>query len=69
MKIFGLIFFYLILLIGAFLALDAFIPKSKSVSFHSMLIEFIIGVVVLFIAYFFIRKIRRVGSNNSSDGK
>mgnify|MGYP001287967588 FL=1 len=58
MKLFGLVMCYIFLLCGAFLAFDAFIPKSKPTPFFSTLTEFAVGVIILGLAYFCIRKIR-----------
>jgi len=58
MKLLGFVIGYVFLVVGALLAFDAFIPKSNPIPFFSIFVEFTIGVAILRLAYFLIKKLR-----------
>ena len=67
MKLLILALCCIFLLCGVFLAFDAFIPKSRPVSFFFLLIEFTVGATISGLAYFLVRVIREDGKNKRSD--
>lgn len=58
LRIIGFVSGYMFLLVGLFLCVDAFVPKSKSIMLQLVLGEFVVGVVIFIVSYRLIRYVR-----------